>query len=199
MRKFSFAENKNLFGENLLLYLRCKKIIRRLRTLPCIENLADIGCGYNAENLQKVADYFPKIKKAIGIDLSVNSWFYNSKIRLMNADLNKPLNLEDNSFNAVISTAVLEHIENFELALAEICRILKPEGYLLLTTPSPIAKPILEILSFKLKLLDEDEIRDHKNYFSKQKLKFILKNIGFRDIAIKSFQFGLNNFAVCKK
>jgi SAM-dependent methyltransferase len=42
---------------------------------------------------------------------------------------------EQNSFDCVISTEVLEHVYNPEIMLAEILRILKPGGIIFLTTP----------------------------------------------------------------
>ena len=60
--------------------------------------------------------------------------------------------------------AVLEHL-NYPLdMLREIARVLKPNGILLLTVPSHLAKPVLEFLAYKLKIVSEDEIRANKSY-----------------------------------
>jgi SAM-dependent methyltransferase len=42
---------------------------------------------------------------------------------------------QDNEFDAVLSTQVFEHLEYPEKAAAEICRVLKPGGYVLVTVP----------------------------------------------------------------
>jgi 2-polyprenyl-3-methyl-5-hydroxy-6-metoxy-1,4-benzoquinol methylase len=42
----------------------------------------------------------------------------------------------DNSFDAVISTEGIEHLENHFGFLREVCRVLKPGGFLILTTPN---------------------------------------------------------------
>jgi SAM-dependent methyltransferase len=48
-----------------------------------------------------------------------------------------PLNgIEDNSVNFVVTFQVIEHIENDELFLKEIKRVLKPGGKLIMTTPN---------------------------------------------------------------
>lgn len=70
--------------------------------------------------------------------------------------------------------AVLEHIEYEESILQEIYRILKPSGKLVLTVPSIWAKPVLEFLAYRLKIVDEHEIRDHKRYYSRKSLRSIL-------------------------
>lgn len=43
---------------------------------------------------------------------------------------------QDNSFDAVLCLDVLEHVPNDSLMLSEIARVLKPDGMLVLTTPS---------------------------------------------------------------
>jgi len=57
----------------------------------------------------------------------------------------------------------------------------------------------LEFLAFKLNLLSQAEIADHKKYFSAQELKKILQELSFSEIKIKTFQFGFNNLYICKK
>lgn len=47
-----------------------------------------------------------------------------------------PLKFPDNYFDAVVSFQVIEHIEEDKRLIAEISRVLKPKGVLLLTTPN---------------------------------------------------------------
>lgn len=77
---------------------------------------------------------------------------------------------DDNYFDLITMLAVLEHIENPDDMFKEIYRVLKPNGNLILTTPTPRAKPVLEFLSFRLKLIDKKEILDHKRYWNKNEL-----------------------------
>jgi len=42
---------------------------------------------------------------------------------------------EDNSFDAILCTEVLEHVRNPELAISELARLLRPQGKLILTAP----------------------------------------------------------------
>jgi 2-polyprenyl-3-methyl-5-hydroxy-6-metoxy-1,4-benzoquinol methylase len=51
-------------------------------------------------------------------------------------NLNESLPWKEQSFDAVFSTEGIEHLENHFSFLREICRILKPGGVLLLTTPN---------------------------------------------------------------
>jgi SAM-dependent methyltransferase len=45
--------------------------------------------------------------------------------------------LENESVDMVMSTQVIEHIQDHEKAAAELCRILKPGGHALITVPHP--------------------------------------------------------------
>lgn len=96
--------------------------------------------------------------------------------------------------------AVLEHL-NYPLAmLQEIERILVPNGILLLTAPSHAAKPVLEFLSYKLKIVSEAEIRDHKRYWNRADLGEIVGKVqGLELLLHKYFQCGMNNFCKIKK
>jgi len=51
-------------------------------------------------------------------------------------NLNESLPWKEQSFDAVFSTEGIEHLENHFSFLREMCRILKPGGILLLTTPN---------------------------------------------------------------
>lgn len=54
-------------------------------------------------------------------------------------NLDRPLPWSDGTFDAVFSTEGIEHLENHFSFLREVCRILKPEGLLVLTTPNTVA------------------------------------------------------------
>ncbi|RPI57166.1 MAG: methyltransferase domain-containing protein [Acidobacteria bacterium] len=51
-------------------------------------------------------------------------------------DLNEPLPAPDGAYDAVVSTEVIEHLENPRAVFRELGRVLRPGGHLLLTTPN---------------------------------------------------------------
>ena len=59
-----------------------------------------------------------------------------NEIEWIQADLNAPLPCPDASFDAIISTEVIEHLENPRAVFREFSRLLRPGGHLLLTTPN---------------------------------------------------------------
>lgn len=177
-------------------FLRKMRIQKIKKYVPnnCI--LCDVGCGLNAKFLN---DMSPFIKKGIGIDKKVDD-LKSNKIELIRTKLDDKLPINSNYVDCVTLLAVLEHLENPYQILNECHRILRPGGVLILTTPTPSSKPILEFLSFKLNIVSSEEISDHKNYFNCDQLIRILEHdCGFRNVVAKTFQFGLNNFVVATK
>ncbi len=181
MEKFSFIDY-------LLCIYRYKTISRHIFN-NC--TLLDVGCGYNGYLLK----YFSKkIHAGVGIDLNVQEKQTNNKIKLVkrNVDLEGFPKLQQ--FNVITCLAVLEHVNDPLKLLKGIQYLLEQKGVLLLTVPSWKAKPILEFLAFKLRLIEYDSIADHKRYFNKEEIIRLCKEAGFNNIEHKYFQLGLNNF-----
>lgn len=199
MRELSYGEKENGMLDKLLFFLRTRVITSKLTDTAQVKKVLDLGCGYNGYFLMNIIGYFPSLKEAAGVDLSVTPNLGVSKLTLVQGDLNDKLPFTDNTFDIVFSTAVLEHLENYDLALKEMYRVINDGGRLFLTTPAPSAKPVLEFLSYKLGLIEEHEIRDHKKYFSRNELCTLFKDLGFREVRVMPFQLGLNTIAVCRK
>lgn len=73
-----------------------------------------------------------------GVDISKKGIELAKKIgvKAKVADLSLKIPFKDNFFDLVISTEVLEHVNDPDIFLREIYRVLKPNGKLLLTTPN---------------------------------------------------------------
>lgn len=186
MRQSAFTPNQ-LF-DRFLTFCRYKKVYQVLDKMPHISTIYDMGCG--SGNLVKALR--SKGFDAFGIDVSCGD-------NIIAADLNKPLPLENNSVDVITSLANIEHLNEPLLNLQEIYRVLKDKGALVLTTPSTAAKPVLECLAFKLKLIDPLEILDHKMYFSRKLLASYLAQAGFKKFKVTRFQCGMNLYAVAIK
>jgi SAM-dependent methyltransferase len=100
----------------------------------------------------------------------------------------------DCAFDVVSMLAVLEHLDYETDIVREVHRVLRPGGLFIGTVPSKIAKPLLEFLSFRLHIVDPEEINDHKRYYDNKSLCKLLSDAGFSAIEHSYFQFGMNNF-----
>lgn len=157
--------------------------------------VADIGCGQDADFLKKCS---PLIQKGYGFDFRIQDEVVNN-LQLENNKKQKKINLCDNCCDTVFMIAVLEHLEKPEEMIKEANRVLKQGGKLVLTTPTRLGKPILEVMAFKLHIINEDEILEHKHYYDKKEICELLKTYGFSDCVYKKFLFGMNSRAVAQK
>jgi len=189
-------EMKEPVLEPILRKLRIRRVLPLLKQFPRCK-LLDVGCGWEARLLKSVEPY---IESGTGVDFKAPE-LESGKLKTYSVTLDDRLPFDDGSFDAVTLMAVLEHLEKPLQILREIRRVLrKPEsadgsgGILIGTVPSKAAKPVLEFLSYRLKIVNEAEIRDHKRYFNRRDLLEIFADAGFTDVKHRYFQFGMNNF-----
>ncbi len=109
-------------------------VLKRMLTLelPSGARVLDAPCGGTAAlTLALIERGFD----AVGADVDAEA-----ETRLGQAfakvNLDEALPWPDGTFDAAISTEGIEHLENHFLFLREMCRILKPSGLLILTTPN---------------------------------------------------------------
>lgn len=182
------------FLEPILRKLRIRKVLPTIRRYPKCR-LLDVGCGWNYSLLKAVEPY---IHKGVGVDLKAPN-LETPRISVVQAKLFSALPFPDNSFDIVVMLAVLEHLSNSTEIVAEIKRVLDLGGRLILTVPSKRAQPVLEFLAYRLKVVNDLEIRDHKRYWDYADLKEVMHECGLTVEEHRYFQFGMNNFLVAKK
>ena len=178
--------------EILVRKLRERKI---LKLIPIKSIVCDLGCGFHGKFIHNLSK---RIKNGVGVDWKVKQRSFGN-LTFTKGNLEKKLNLPSNKFEVVTLLAVLEHLNKPENAVKEAYRILKNGGLLIVTTPSKLSKPLLEFLSFKLGLIGVKHIKEHKHYFSKEELVILLKAVGFKEVKVSSFEFGMNNLTLAKK
>lgn len=115
---------------------RHEKLWDFIKTSPNnIENnfkVLDVGCGkgWFLETIFKGG-----VKNLYGCDFVKNLDFENFKFELV--DFNKQeLPYNDEEFDMVICSDVLEHIENPSQLLRDIRRVIKPNGFIFITIPN---------------------------------------------------------------
>jgi ubiquinone/menaquinone biosynthesis C-methylase UbiE len=159
----------------------------------------DAGCG-DGINLQWTSGFFRKQC----IDVRVTALDYNSlRIdRVKQKQLAKETQVasllempfSDSTFDIVLCSHVLEHIEQYHKALTEILRILKPGGLLLLGVPNEGCF----FAQLRNKVIQRSILRktDHINFFRSNTINEALLNTGFNVVKIYREGFFLPHFWV---
>lgn len=99
--------------------------------------------------------------------------------------------------DTIIALAVIEHIDMSEVfRVFQIFKnIIKPEGRIFLTTPTPMARPVLELLA-RFGFLEKENIAEHKHYWTKADINTLAEENGFFVKKYRKFQGGFNQYAI---
>jgi 2-polyprenyl-3-methyl-5-hydroxy-6-metoxy-1,4-benzoquinol methylase len=97
--------------------------------------LLEFGAGTGDFLNHLLACGFPG--RMTGTDLLPRPGLLPEEVAWIQADLNHPLgSVPDNSLDVIVSTEVIEHLENPRAVIREFWRMLKPGGKVILTTPN---------------------------------------------------------------
>lgn len=110
------------------------KVLELLPPPPA--RILDVGAGEG---------YFTKVLSDKGYEVEACDYlqeiFKVKDVPFHKADLNLSIPLPDNTYDAIVSIEVLEHLENHIRFMSEIMRVTKPGGRLVLTTPNVLSIP----------------------------------------------------------
>jgi SAM-dependent methyltransferase len=185
----SLADRRTLL-DNIIQFSRFRQVDSLIPD-GCL--LTDLGCG-DGSFLRRIRD---RVTAAYGIDMNVDHAHGSDKLKFLCGNLDEEIPLKTWSSDVVTALALIQHLSTPGQFVDEIHRILKPGGCCILTTPSTCARPLLEFLAYKLKVISEKDVRDNKNYFTKSQLSQLFS--AFKSVSISPFQFGLNNLIVAVK
>jgi ubiquinone/menaquinone biosynthesis C-methylase UbiE len=192
------------FFESFLAKKRAKTANKLIPQSRRDGRILDIGCGTYPFFLMNT-----KFKEKYGLDKVCvevgGKKIKDNNISLINFDIENQtfLPFKDNHFDVVTMLAVFEHIEPERLTdlLNEIYRILKPGGKYIITTPAFWTDTLLRVMS-KLKLVSESEILEHKDSYSKSKIRTIIQKTDFKEkeeVSFGYFELFMNLWAVVTK
>lgn len=189
------------YGVRRSSFNRLDDVIRSLRSrhlqsfLLTTHTVLDFGCGQLNWFLTSNRT---KIKRGVGIDPSLALEGDTDGVAGYRGTLEdyRAEHPEDR-FDRILWIAVVEHFHRADaLKYLRLCRLMLAEdGMVVLTTPTPRARPVLELLAFRLHVISRDEIADHKAYYSKDELLELLREAGFVVKSYQRFQWGLNSIA----
>ena len=157
---FDYLKRRSLLGSfyrNYFLYPKLSKLLE--------SKVLDIGCG--------IGDFLKFRPNTIGVDINQNcvDWCNQQGFEAKYMKINS-LPFLDSSFDSVMLDNVLEHIENPDLLLKEVNRVLKNKGIVVVAVPG--------ILGYAY---DDD----HKKFYSKNEIISTLDRNGFSN----EFFFGM--------
>ena len=155
--------------ENLLIYQIHDRQLLKYASKHFSGKLVDIGCGtkpYKALLIHIVQEH-------IGVD---HHETLHDKSNIDRFGTAYEIPADDGEFDCALCTAVLEHLEEPEMALRECFRVLKPGGIAIYSVP------------FIWHL--HEEPRDFYR-FSKYGLKYLFEKVGFEIIEIKPMLYNL--------
>lgn len=147
------------------------------------QNLLDLGCG---EGRHAITACLRENLVSVGVDLNLKDlntakerfapFADNGNTTLIIAAANgQTLPFAGNTFDRVICSEVLEHIENYEQVISEILRVTKPGGLLAVSVPrfGP------EWVCWKLSSGYHQAKGGHIRIFNANKLKTVIEETGF--------------------
>lgn len=189
------AANKWNALDKCIAKVRYSRVRKFINSGDCV---LDMGCGQECNFLMYLQN---KIKMGYGVDPKANSE-RKGNIEIIGSKINET-SFCSKSFDKITFLAVLEHLEQPKDVLEEAFRLVKDDGYIILTTPTIYAKPILEFMAFKLHIINEDEIKEHKKYYTKNDIVSLVREInsnktGYQVVVYRYFEFFMNSLIVIK-
>jgi len=159
-----------------------------------LERIVDVGSG-SGIIMSRIASAHPQTH-VIGIDLGSDFVRFSSQkakqLSLGNVDIIEAdgirLPLRGNTADAAIVSEVLEYVSNPIGMLAEVNRVLKPEGRLIVTTPFVSLR--WAIIRFLWTKVRKDQLESPHFPLNLSRLRYFLSKTGFQSISSKLLNFG---------
>jgi 2-polyprenyl-3-methyl-5-hydroxy-6-metoxy-1,4-benzoquinol methylase len=150
--------------------------------------VADVGCGSGA--------LWPAVKERFGACIGLDAARYDGlpgDIDFRAADLDAGrLPLADASVDAVVAVEVIEHLENPRAFARELARIVRPGGWVVISTPNQLS--LLSLLTLatrgRFPAFQDSEYPAHLTALLEVDLRRILGEAGLRDIRVSYTHHG---------
>lgn len=162
--------------------------------------ILDIGCGSYPAFLSKT-----RFGERYGLDRVVAlADVTDLDLKLVMHDIadRRGLPFESTFFDVVTMLAVFEHLElpTLQGLLREICRVTRPGGVFVMTTPVRWTETILKVMSH-LHLVSNEEVNEHQALYSHGEIVTLLVEAGFERSNVRhgTFELGMNLWAVAEK
>ncbi|MBU1125702.1 MAG: methyltransferase domain-containing protein [Candidatus Omnitrophica bacterium] len=139
--------------------------------------VVDLGCGYGYMTKQLVSS-----ARVYGLDLKEGPLrdALQQGVQPIVCNLANEIPLKSDTVDAVVAGEIIEHIMEPEVFLAQVLRILKPGGKLILTTPN--LKALISLVYMILRDRPSPQVFQpfHVRFFTFTSLAKLLREAGFR-------------------
>ena len=161
-------------------------------TLNCNGSMLDVGCG-EGRHIFGVMQEYPMMK-CVGLDMDDDSlkkaeegYSYFESISEVGAEFIKgsaySLPFPDNTFDLIVCSEVLEHLHEYNDAVIEINRVLKPGGKFFASVPAFWPEKICWYLSKEY----QNQPGGHLRIFDQKKLVHEIEDRGFKFLSSEKF------------
>lgn len=156
-------------------------IDRRLVEVGAAGDLLDFGAGTGA--LSRRLQGSGRFRSITGADLYPRAAELEPAIAWLQGDLNNRLPAPDGSFDTVVAAEVIEHLENPRAMVREIFRLLRPNGWALLSTPNNESwRALISLLARgHFVAFGETSYPAHITALLRKDLERVLREAGFQD------------------
>lgn len=157
-------------------------------------HILDLGC--NTGNFLKLIKKNNKNIEGVEISQKIAKIGQKKGLKIKIADLSKTFPYRRNTFDTITAGEIIEHIYDTDFFLKEIKRILKPNGYLIISTPNIATLGRRIMLLFGINPLIETSLENasgHIRYFTKKSLEQLLKKHSFKTVKFKSDTINFSN------
>jgi len=170
---------------------RAKVIIENIGNINS-KQVLEVGCG-RGFYLKTLISICPKAK-ITGIEIN-QKYVDNAKsnikgVRVMKADAHH-LPFANNTFDRIIASEILEHVDDDKKVLSEMFRVLKKKGEAVITVPNANYPFSWDPLNWVLERLFNKHINsenwyfggiwaDHQRLYTDKKLSKLIKDVGFK-------------------
>ncbi len=166
--------------------------------------LIDFGCGQDTLLYTYLLAEFPDSVRRlhyIGVDPLIATEKKYNNVQILRKKF-ETVSLPQKA-DVITMFAVLEHVDDPVLLLKKALTSLRTDGRIIITTPSPRAKLILEFLAYGIGYISKREIDEHKRYPTRDSLFGYVKTLQHEGFFITAhheyFECGLNNLFVITK
>ncbi|MFL5820514.1 MAG: class I SAM-dependent methyltransferase [Solirubrobacteraceae bacterium] len=147
------------------------------------DRVLDVGCGEGAF----CAELAAAGARPVGVEVAEHAVrrarARHPGLRFEAATPHGPLAFDDAQFDVIWTSEVIEHVADTARWLSELRRVLRPGGYLLVTTPyhGRFKAALVGLTAFESHF---DPLGQHLRFYTRRSLRTLLEGFGFEDVRI---------------